>query len=200
MKAAHSLLLCIICILPFSIKAQELNIPGEFSLGVGNLTKYVGKIQTDIDGGRNYFTFNPFIRANYRTDIAWEKKLNIETGLTLPKSSEDSAVTVTNLWIHALIEHTFNQSFRVQAGVGIFFTYTAMDGKMQTLGNGTSTQQFYTPDDYQTAVNNIVILGADYLFNKTYFVNGQLSVFNLEDGDERAFSYALSLNYTFGNN
>ncbi|MFG1494556.1 hypothetical protein [Halobacteriovorax sp. ZH4_bin.1] len=199
MKIARTLLLCIICIFPFSIVAKDLNIPGEFSLGVGNLTKYVGKIQTEIDGGRNYFTFNPFIRANYRTDIPWQKALNLEAGLTIPKSSEDSAVTVTNFWIHALIEHTFNQNFRMHAGLGVFFTYTAMDGEIQTLGNGMSTQQFYTPEDYQTAVNNIVILGGDYLFNKTYFVNGQLSVFNIEDGDERAFSYALSLNYTFGN-
>ncbi|EPZ50644.1 hypothetical protein M902_3264 [Bacteriovorax sp. BAL6_X] len=199
MKISQTLLLCIISILPLSILAKDHSIPGEFSLGIGNLTKYVGKIQSDIDGGRNYFAFNPFIRANFRTDIPWQKALNIEAGLTIPKSSEDSAVTVTNFWIQALIEHTFNQHFRIHAGLGIFFTYTAMDGEIQTLGNGMSTQQFYTPEDYQTAINNIVIVGGDYLFNKSYYLNGQLSVFNIEDGQERAFSYALSINYTFGN-
>ncbi|AYF44351.1 hypothetical protein BALOs_1348 [Halobacteriovorax sp. BALOs_7] len=178
--------------------AQIYNIPGEFSLGIGNMTKYVGKVQKDLDGGRNYFDFNPYLRANYRSDFYWDKKLILEIGLTIPQEGADDAVTVTNLWLQALIEHVISD-FRLQAGAGLFFTYTKMDGEVQTLGNGISTQQYNTPSDVQTAVNNILVIGSDYLLNKDIFINGQISAFNIEDGDERAFSYGLSINYTLGN-
>ena len=178
--------------------AQIYNIPGEFSLGIGNMTKYVGKVQKDLDGGRNYFDFNPFLRANYRTDFYWDKKLILELGLTIPQEGADEAVTVTNLWLQALLEHMIN-NFRLQAGLGLFFTYTKMDGQAQTLGNGLSTQTYNTPEDLQTAVNNIIVIGSDYLMNEDIFFNAQISAFNIEDGDERAFSYGLSINYTLGN-
>ncbi len=191
--------LCIIVIFQLSINAQFFNFDGEYSLGLGNLTKHVGKIQTDIDGGRNYATFNPFLRGNYRTDFFWGKKINIEASVTIPKSTSDGIVTETNLWIQTLIEHSINEQFRISAGLGLFFTYLLMDGTTQTLGNGTSTQEFVTPDDFQTAINNIVIIGGDYIINKEFYFNTQFSIFNIEDSEERSFSYALSLNYLFGN-
>lgn len=200
MKNLTLLLTCFVLTGLFSIQtnAQNYIFPGEFSLGAGNMTKYVGKIQKDLDGSRNYIDFNPFLRMNYRGDFYWDKKFILELGVTIPQSGADDAVTVTNLWVQALIEHMISD-FRLQAGIGLFFTYTKMDGQTQRLSNGVGTSEFNTPEDLQTAVNNILIIGSDYLFNKKLFLNGQLGVFNIEDGDERAFSYAISLNYNLGN-
>lgn len=203
MKKFSRILLLFLCLTPlgaFALQDGKLNFEGDFSLGLGTITKYIGKIQTDLDGDRNYFSFNPFVRANYRTRFEFGTRaqdFNFELGLTFPDSGADPAVTVTDLWALVLLEHKF-KGFRLNGGVGLYFTYTKMDGRIQTLNNGTSTQSFYTPEELQTAVNNIVVIGGDFIINKEIYTALQLSVFNIEDGLERAFSYALSLNYTFG--
>ncbi|EQC44023.1 hypothetical protein M900_1241 [Bacteriovorax sp. Seq25_V] len=164
------------------------------SLGLGTFTEQVSKIEEEIGGKTNTFEFNPYASLKFDFDFYFDHDFIFEFGLSTPRSSRDTDVTRFNYWTNFLLRYDFT-NFRPVYGFGFLFTRLSMDGSPQYLNNGGTEKEFQTPAGSTTAVNNVLIVGTDYMFDKEIFANIQLMALNAEDSDERAFNYYLSLNF-----
>jgi hypothetical protein len=164
------------------------------SLGVGTFTEQPNKIEESIGGETNSFEFNPYANLRFGFDGFLGHDTVLEVGLSTPRSSRDSAVTKINYWTSFLLQKNYT-FFRPTYGVGFYFTRLSMDGAPQTLNNGGVSQEFQTPSSSSTALNNVLILGSDFLFDQNFYGALQVMVLNPEDSIERAINYFIALNF-----
>ncbi len=172
----------------------------DIKVGVGTLSENIGEVQTEdvVDGSTNGFEFNPFINIKGQNTFFIGLDYDIELGVSIPRSSRDSAVSRLNYWSNFLVSKKIGL-FRPEIGLGFFFTRLSMNGESQFLSNGNdSSVEFSTPSGAVVATNNVVILGLTFETLIDLSFNGQINFLNIEDSEERSTNFFLSVNYSLG--
>lgn len=164
------------------------------SLGLGILTEQVSKIEQSPGGSTNSFEPIPYLKGQFTFDFLESTDFVLEAGVSMPRSSRDSALTKFNYWFNALGQNQFD-NFIVNYGAGLFYTVLSMDGTTQILNNGGVDKEFQTPNSSSTASNLTLNLGLNYLIDPNFYLSADISSMNPEDSTERAFNYFISINY-----
>lgn len=169
----------------------------DFTLSMGNLCEYVGKIQTDESGSKNLCSFNPYFASSLDYNITNQLILSPEAGFSVPKSGRDENISKMSLFLLANAKYRFSE-FHFLGGAGLFFTRIAGKGGTQELNNGDATVSFPMPDSTVYTRNFIVNFGLGIDFDKEWSADLHTYVFNLLTSEDRAFSIAINGTYHFG--
>jgi hypothetical protein len=165
--------------------------------GIGNLSEYIGKVQTDDVGTLSGLTFNPYFKTSIDAKLNQNYFVESEIGLTLPKTNGDA---YTHHWSFLLLLNGKYKidKFSLTLGSGLFFTRISGNGGEETLNNGNGTTSFPLPEKSVLAKNMIVNLSGKYDFYEQFQFELQTFIFNLTNSKSRAFSLATNITYQFG--
>ena len=169
----------------------------DFNFGVGNLSQFIGRLQTNEAGDRNGLTFEPFVGAEFRIDLTPRWSLAPEFAVGLPREGRDSNITKLTYWVSGSVGYSI-RDYILQAGLGLFMNRVSGSGGSSELPNGTGTDSFPLPDGSATSTNLTTHIGLRYFFLPDWSAKTQLHVYNLEDSDERAVSWLLMFSYHLG--
>lgn len=169
----------------------------DVSFGLGNFSEFIGRVQTDDQGGHNSLEFNPALALEARLDLTSSWSLIPEFGITLPKSDDEDQITQTTYWLTGSVGYSLGD-YIIQAGLGLHFRRISAEGGSLTLNNGAGTESFPLPSGSATTSNLTTHLGLRYYFLPDWSAKTQLHVYNLEDSTERAVSLILMVNYHLG--
>jgi opacity protein-like surface antigen len=169
----------------------------DISLGIGNLTQFVNKLQTNESGSKNIITFLPYIQLSGKIPFTERFSFIPEFTLTIPKKSNDDLITRLTYIVIGNVAYDWRR-FTFLAGMGLSFTRLTADGGYKELNNGNGYDYFPVPKGTRTSSNIIFHLGTSYEFRKNMSAKVGLHFYNLEDSDERAVSYTIGLTYHFG--
>ncbi|MBC7427069.1 MAG: hypothetical protein H7336_00565 [Bacteriovorax sp.] len=193
-----TLFVLIFCMPAYSAtKSKPSQSSNDFYLSLGNLCEYVGKIQTDSNGGKNFCSFTPSLSLNYDYFVIPDFALSPEIGATLPKSGRDS--NIKTMTLYALMNGKYKTSYvNFIVGAGVYLTRIWGPGGDETLNNGNSSDSFPLPKDPVYTRNFIVNLGVSNEFSQD--ISGELYtyIFNALKKEDRSFSLGFSLSYHFG--
>lgn len=168
-----------------------------FNVSLGNLCEYVGEIQTDENGGKNFCSFLPSLSGSLDYFLTPEFALSPQIGATLPKSGRDE--NVKRMTMYTLLNSKFKTTYvNFTAGAGLYFTRISGPGGEALLNNGNGTDSFPLPKDAVYARNFIVNLGFGVDFTKEWSAELYTYVFNALKSEDRAFSLGFSATYHFG--
>lgn len=196
-------ILSICLILTPSIFAQEVVTPKSlFSItdafvGFGNLTQFVGRIQTDDSGSTNSFEFNPYLTAGASFHLLNSLSFDPELSFDFPSSGDDGYIKTWTYWVQLPMAYRYKE-FKFKFGPGFLFNKISAEGGAVTLNNGTSTSDFPLPNGSSTSRNLTVNLGVDWEFIDDFSTRLEGWVINLSDSESRSFNYTLSFYYHFG--
>lgn len=169
----------------------------DFTVSVGNLCEYVGKIQTDDNGATNLCQFAPYLASSVDLPISADFLFSPEAGLSIPKHGRDENINKMTLFVLANTKYKFS-SMHLIGGLGLFFTRISGSGGNEDLNNGSGTSSFPLPDSTVYSRNFILNLGAGYDFTKDWSADVHTYIFNLLKSEDRAFSIAINGTYHFG--
>lgn len=167
--------------------------------GVGSLTEFVGHVQVDENGGTESFSFTPYLSVGLKTYL-YDKGLSWlpEFGMSLPHKGADENTSRWNFHLVSKFAYEFNESFALNAGLGLSWVRLSLDGGTQTLQNGNSVDEFPMPEGSSVSQNLIMTLGGSGKFDPNWGASADFHIFNIEDSESRAWSYIISVNYHFG--
>ncbi len=188
--------------------------PGLFAKGltlsVGNLCEYVGQIQTDGNGSKNAFSFNPYLAIKnvcsfnpyLATSLDYQLTpqlfLSPQIGFSVPvKSGSDENVIRMNFIV--LLNAKYKTNFvNMIGGMGFFLTRISGPGGEAVLNNGTSTDSFPLPEEAIYTRNFIINLGLELQFTQDWSGELRSYIFNLTTSEDRAYSLGVHATYHFG--
>ena len=178
--------------------ATETVYAFKLHLGVGSLSPYLGKMQTDEKGGSNGLDFNPMLLVGAPFDIKWKywPHFSPELGIGIPGHGESEHISKWHYFIQGVFWYQLH-SWRFRLGAGFAMTRISSDGGTIDMPDGNSTTTFFLPPTSSTSRNVIVPFGVEYhLENRLFFrIDGQL--YNSLSSDKRATSVIFSVHHPF---
>ncbi len=180
-----------------SLNSHELS-PHFKNLGFsfGTLTEFVGLTQTNEDGSRDRFAFNPYV--GFSTDIEMNQSWRFvpELNWVLPRTAGDSGITKNLFMFRADFGHHLLDELRLRYGTSLMVLNMRGRGGTQEVENGNGTSTFYLPSESQTAVNHTLDLGADF-YLLPFSVRFQTFIYSAFNNERRQWSYALGVTYFY---
>lgn len=187
--------------------ALQADIVEDLSLGLGNWTKYVGRVQKDAKANHRAIDFLPYFSVSAQKQLLFLDEEGHflflpELGITFPYHGRDKWVDKLSFFAFAGLGYQY-QDFVFFVAPGMAYTMIQLDGGTATLNNGVTTTAFPLVRGTSTASNFVVNLGVEYRLNPIEVLNKfsfktQVSLYNLTDSDSRTWAYFLSLHYHFG--
>lgn len=169
----------------------------DLNVSLGNLCEYVGQIQTNESGEKNFCSFLPSFSGSLDIFLTPEFALSPQLGATLPKSGRDE--NVKRMTMYALINSKYKTSYvNLFGGAGLYFTRISGPGGDAQLNNGNGVDSFPLPNDAVYTRNFILNLGVGFDFTKEVSAELYTYLFNALKSEERAFSLGLQATYHFG--
>ncbi len=182
--------------LSFSTNLEASINGNSFYLGIGNLSEFSSKIQTDNQGNTQFFTFSPLFQAGLKYKIKNRFFLIPELALTLPKSGRDKQISKFKYF--TLLSGAYQKkSLFFRIGFGFALQRISGKGGTQSLSNGLGTTDFPMPESTSVSRNLIALLGVEYFVNKEWSTRLEIFVYNPESSKRRAFSHTANLMYHF---
>jgi hypothetical protein len=168
-------------------------------VSVGNLCEYIGTIQTDDNGGKNFCSLLPTLTLNLDYFVKPNLAITPQFGATLPQSGRDDKISRMSLF--GLLNAKYKtQYLNFIGGTGLYITRVWGPGGEQLLNNGSGTDSFPLPSEAVYSRNLIINLGVSADFSPTISAELYTYIFNALDKDkkDRSLSAGLSLSYHFG--
>lgn len=167
-------------------------------VSLGNLCEYIGDIQIDDNGKKNFCSFMPVLSFSY--DSFFENSpfaISPQLGASLPQSGRDE--NIKRMVIYTLLNAKYKTYYvNIIGGVGFYFTRIWGPGGEEILNNGNSSDSFPLPQDPVYSRNVIVNLGLSAELSKDVSAEIYTYVFNALKKEDRSFSAGLALSYHFG--
>jgi hypothetical protein len=183
-----SLITLALCLFSVRLTAMEAE---SLSLGVGNLTRHIGKIQTTAAGEKNsFFEFNPYVNMELKFKFTESWITFSEFALFFPKTGTDEKVSRLAYFLNLGGAYRLS-NFHFRASLGLFWERISTEDGSQNLNNGTGFTEFPMPSESSTTQNIISNWGIEYYFDPAYSFRAEASIFNLTNSLNRTFSYAL---------
>ena len=192
-----------LCVMFIGLPAHGANSSASLSgndmyASLGNLCEYIGQIQTDDQGKKNFCSFMPVLSLNYDYFIDNSAfAISPQLGASLPQSGRDE--NIKRMAIYTLLNSKYKTSYvNLIGGVGFYFTRIWGPGGDEVLNNGNSSDSFPLPKDPVYTRNVIVNLGLSTDFNKDVSAEIYTYIFNALKKEDRSYSAGVSLSYHFG--
>lgn len=165
---------------------------------LGNLCEYIGQIQTDDKGGKNFCSFLPVVSLSYDYFLSNSNfALSPQIGASFPKSGRDE--NINRMVLLALMNTKYKTNYvNLIGGFGFYFTRIWGPGGEETLNNGNSSDSFPLPKDPVYTRNFIVNLGVSADLSKEVSAELYTYLFNALEKEDRAISAGFSISYHFG--
>ncbi len=182
----------------YAVNKSSSQLSNDTYISLGNLCEYVGKIQTDDKGGKNFCSFLPILSLGHdyffnNSDFAIAPQI----GASFPKSGRDE--NINRMTMFALLNGKYKTQYvNLYAGGGLYFTRIWGPGGEEILNNGNSTDSFPLPKDAVYTRNMIMNLGLSADLTKEVSAEIYTFIFNALKKEDRAFSLGLNLSYHFG--
>ena len=107
-------------------------IINDTSLGIGNLSPFTKKIQTNESNKKNSISFSPYVHGELKFKISENFSINPEINIGLPSNSDDKKHTKSyHLFLTSLGSNYYSLLF--QLGVGLAFTRNMLTSKNWTI-------------------------------------------------------------------
>ncbi len=177
-----------------SLALAQINDVG---LTLGNLTDFVGNVQVDENGKKNYYEFKPYMSFFIRHDFNEEFSIIPDIGLTYPMSGASPNTKKTIYMMRVDLGYRF-YDFMAKLGTALFVTQIKGAGGTEQLNNGSSSDEFYLPAESHSAHNYTINLGLEYFIIPQLSVKSELFAYSMFENISRQFSYAVALTYHFG--
>lgn len=171
-----------------------LSFSARATVGIGGLVTHAGQIQTDKDGGKNTFRFDPFISVDYRYNLSNTWSLRPEFGVAMPQSEEGDH-TRTSLFLFYNVGYFIMPKTEMQMGLGVFYSKVSSESQTVTLNNGSGTQTFYRPEGSVTSYNSTLNIGLQQYIYDRFSTKMDFLVMDLFSSESRTLSYLLALRY-----
>ncbi len=197
-------------IFPIVIKASESNKSSSsrpsfigvrsFSLGVGNLSRFDGKIQVDEDGNTNSMEFLPFISTSFYYDLHPRWSVNPEFIIAVPEKGRDRKIKKNQFYLLGHMAYRILDQTQLRLGAGLSFYRISSDGGTQRLRNGPDYVDFPMPEISNVATNFIITPSVEHLvlvMEQPISFKFQGYIYNLLESEARAFAYTFSAHYHF---
>ncbi|PIK16143.1 MAG: hypothetical protein CES88_05260 [Halobacteriovorax sp. JY17] len=199
--AMKKLILLIIIALSSNSYAESKNSDffaiNDVFVGGGSLTQFVGKVQKDESGSTNSFDFLPYIAGGVEFQLYESFSFNPQLAISFPRSGRDENIKKLTYWFQFPVAYNL-ESFQFSFGPGLLYNRVSSSGGTESLSNGVGTTDFPLPNGSSISSNLTLNLAADWEFYKNISGRVETWVINLSDSESRAFSYALSAYYHFG--
>jgi len=166
-------------------------------VGAGNLTQFVGRVQTDDSGSTNSFELNPYVSAGASFHVWNSFTFDPELSFDFPSSGDDGYIKTWTYWIQLPVAYRY-ENFKFKFGPGFLFNKISAEGGTVTLNNGNSTSDFPLPNGSSTSRNLTMNLGVDWEFIKDISIRTEGWIINLTDSESRSINYTISFYYHFG--
>lgn len=199
-----TLRLCIVTLIVATLSHKAMSASSsssgsdnDFSASLGNLCEYVGQIQTNDKGGKNFCSFLPVLSLSYAYFATPNFAIVPQVGASLPKSGRDE--NIKRMTMFSLINAKYKTTYvNLVGGLGLYFTRIWGPGGEEALNNGNSTDSFPLPKDPVYTRNFIVNLGLSTDLSEEVSAEVYTYIFNAVKKEDRALSVGLSLSYHFG--
>lgn len=177
---------------------QKQNADPEFdNLGfhLGTLTEFVGSVQTDDQGGKNFFELNPFLGFSTQLTLSPQWIFSPELNWVLPRES-GAGVSKNLFMIRGDFGYAYEDWIRLRVGTSLMINNIRGSGGTRPLNNGSGQSDFFVPPESQTAINNTLDLGAE-IHNKELALRFQTYWYAILNSERRQLSYSLTLTYYY---
>lgn len=186
----------ILFIFIFSISARgELK---DFSIGVGNLSRFYKQIQTDENGSMNSWEFNPYLAAEIEWNFFPRLSVYPSFGFNFPEKGRDENITRMTFFTILPVGYRYHD-FLARMGTGLYMIRISADGGTNDLNDGLGTTSFPVPDGAATSINVITYAGLEYFAHKKLSIRAEIFVLNIIDSLSRSYCYTAAINYHFEN-
>jgi hypothetical protein len=168
-------------------------------IGLGNMSKYVDKVQVDSAGATESFNINPMLKIEARLDLSPSWYWLPEIAFVYPQDARDTMIHKQIFIVMPGFGYRMDPSFMFHGGLGLQLTHIYGDGGTKSLSNGTSTTAFPVPDRNVMTMNAILNLGGQYFFTQDFSGRLEVSAMNvLIDNERLTFNYFFMAHYHFG--
>ncbi len=168
----------------------------DLTFGLGTITQQAFHVYTDSASSKNSFEFRPLLVAQGEYQLTDQFSLFPEFGFLWPGGARDPLISKMSYYLATHIGYKFGD-FLFTTGLGLFYTRISSDGSTQELPNGVGVDAFPMPEQSSTSQSVTMHFGVDYLLSYDWSVRFDTSFYNIASGANRAFNYALLLNYHF---
>lgn len=175
-------------------------IANEWGISLGNLSEFVGTIQSDTKGNKRIIEFKPYLEGSYHFFLESNKTLipEIELGVSIPKKGRDENILLTKFFLNTHLQKKF-EDFYIKGGVGLYISMISIIGNdCENLNNGQSTTCYPLPSGSSYAKNLTTNFLIGLPFNEKWSAEVGTFIFNLTSNVDRAFTIVLKGEYHFG--
>lgn len=162
---------------------------------LGTLTEFVGSVQIDDQGGKNFFEMNPFLGFSTQLTLSPQWVFSPELNWVLPRES-GAGVSKNLFMIRGDFGYNYEDWIRLRAGTSLMVNNIRGSGGVRPLNNGSGQSDFFVPPESQTALNNTLDLGAE-IHNKELALRFQTYWYAILNSERRQLSYSLTLTYYY---
>jgi hypothetical protein len=170
-------------------------------IGVGHMSAYAGKVQSDTDGSsESILSPNFYLSLHHQFQISSSLFFLPEIGYVFSKSPEGSEDTSRKSITFLLYDFGFRLSpnFILRFGAGTFITKISGDGGPIEVRNGASgTRTFYKPSESVKSYNSTANLGAELILTPGQTLRLESHIWQILSSEERSLTFSFSYNYYF---
>lgn len=167
----------------------------EFSLG--NLCEYIGKIQIDENGKKNFCQFNPIFYSTFKSELIKEINWALDAGITLPEKGRDQNITKFSFFLLYNLQYQYS-FITFESGLGFYFISISGNGGVEDLNNGDGNSSFPLPSENHISSNLVTNIGTKFTINNDWSTSLKFLFFNILNSSSRTLSVIFSLNYNYG--
>ena len=181
----------------FSLLLFMMAVKSHALFTAGGYVPFGPSTQKDVSGSKNTFSLDPMIGVNTAFNSGFYDQLFMpEVAIAFNGSETEGYSKYTYLFL-ADFGYVINSQFIIRYGLGSVITHITGDWGTMTLNNGSSTSEYYLPDQSAFSWNTTVNLGVQALLDKEFSFRFETFLFSPFNNESRKMSYALSLLYYY---
>jgi hypothetical protein len=177
-----------------NIQAEKFGTINNIHIGAGSFSEFMGEVQTTVEGEKNSYEFKPYLVFGADGVIYKDLSFIPELVLTIPESGRDEHTSRFTFMTLASLGYHFHD-FLFKLGTGFTFTRFSSDGGTETLNNGTSTDDFFLPEESSYTRNMLLTVGLQYFAFEEWSIQASGLLYNLTDSESSVWSSLISINY-----
>jgi hypothetical protein len=156
-------------------------------------TEFFNNVQTDSSGGMRKFDYAPVIGAGLRLPIEGQWNFMPELNWVLPHDSNTHIIK--NLFMfRGDLAYDALDWLRLRVGTSLMWLNQHGRGGKAKISNGSTTSEFYYPDENRSSLNNTFDLGIEAMYDQWSF-RLQTYTYSIFKEEQRQVSYTLFVSY-----